>query len=119
MAETFGDSETAEKIRGAVTSVDAEKYMKGIKSFDETKWNQVVGGEPCEIANILPLCPLCLSLLPAEDELLGGGAATEDGPSALDPQSARLHRQALHRRLLAGQGLLLLARFFRLSSLCV
>jgi ribA/ribD-fused uncharacterized protein len=39
MAETFGDNETAEKIRLAETTIAAEEKMKEIENFDEAVWN--------------------------------------------------------------------------------
>ena len=41
MAETFGDTEAAEKIRTASLGSKAEEEMGKIKNFDEAAWNGV------------------------------------------------------------------------------
>jgi predicted NAD-dependent protein-ADP-ribosyltransferase YbiA (DUF1768 family) len=41
MALTFGDTASAEKIRLAATTQEAEEYMKAIANFDENTWNGI------------------------------------------------------------------------------
>ena len=69
MAEHFKDQETRDKIIAAPNTVKAEDFMKEIKNFDETAWNDV---------SISTCMALCIGLGKAEG--LGRGTALEVWP---------------------------------------
>ncbi len=100
MAEAFGDNETMEKILAAPTTPKAEEAMKEIKGFDENTWNGVC----LSVRSVSPSITTAVSVIACadEDDGVGDGPAIEGRASAMDREFARLHRQDVYRRRVAG-----------------